>query len=140
MGTLPDIQFIELPNGGGDFSMDTWSFETVRLPHGNGFTNAFRFGSFVYATDFKGMSAAIIERWQGKIHTMIATGLRFKSHKTHNTIEETLELFEALQVKRGILTHMSHEVDFAETSKRLPKHVELAYDGLELAVPPSSSH
>jgi phosphoribosyl 1,2-cyclic phosphate phosphodiesterase len=109
--------------------------ETHLVPHGNAMTNIFRFGNFAYATDFKLFTESAINSWRGKIHTMVASGLRWKEHKTHSTIPETIELFRKLDVERGIITHMSHDVDYLEDSPKLPLGVEFAYDGMQLTVP-----
>jgi phosphoribosyl 1,2-cyclic phosphate phosphodiesterase len=104
------------------------------LPHGNVLTNAFRFGSFAYATDFKSFPSDKRAKWRGKIDTMVASGLRWRDHKTHSTIQETIDLFEDLQVRRGIITHLNHEIDYDLDSKKLPGNVELAFDGMQVLI------
>lgn len=108
--------------------------DPVRLPHGHTHTYAFRFGNFAYATDFKCFPPETIARWRGKIHTMVASGLHFRPHATHSSIPETIELFKALEVKRGIITHLSHEVDYQRDQAQLPSYVELAYDEMTFSV------
>jgi phosphoribosyl 1,2-cyclic phosphate phosphodiesterase len=134
LGGRPDIELTELPLGGGFFRVADMEVETLRLPHGNVMTNAFRFGSFAYATDLKSFPDEAIAKWKGKVHTMVASGLRWSAHRTHSTIEETLGLFEKLGVVRGIVSHLSHEVEYDRDSKRMPKGVELAYDGMTISV------
>lgn len=134
LGGIPDIRLIDLPSGGGRFLVEGLEFETIRLPHGNVMTNAFRFGNFAYATDFKSFPQDCIERWRGKIHTMVASGLRWREHLTHSTINETLLLFEKLGVKKGIVSHLSHEVEYERDSVKMPPGIELAYDGLTFTV------
>jgi len=58
--------------------------------------------------------------------------LRITKHATHFCLEESLEVIEKLRPKRTYLTHVSHELDYYETNAILPKHVELAYDGLHI--------
>ena len=43
-----------------------------------------------------------------------------------------LQLREKQKAKRTYFTHMSHEVEHAETENELPAHVRLAYDGLRI--------
>lgn len=135
LGGRPDINLVALPQGSGTFNVAGMEIDSIKLPHGNVFTNAFRFGQFAYATDFKEFPHEAIERWRGKIHTMVASGLRWREHKTHSTISETLALFKALGVKRGILTHLNHEIEYSRDSKLVPDGVELAYDGLVINCP-----
>lgn len=108
--------------------------EPIFLPHGNMRTTAFRVGSFAYATDFKLFTPEAIKMWKGKVKTMIASGLHYKEHYSHSSIPETLDLFNKLEVERGVLTHLSHLVDYTEVSAKLPDHVSLAYDGMSFQV------
>lgn len=135
LGGRPDIRLLPFPQEHGTTTIADMEMETFLAPHGNAFTNVLRFGRFAYATDFKTLSDANIKAWRGKIHTMVASGLRWRSHKTHSSIDETLEIFKRLDVERGIITHLNHEIDFEVDSRKLPSHVELAFDGLEFVVP-----
>jgi phosphoribosyl 1,2-cyclic phosphate phosphodiesterase len=112
---------------------DSPELDTLRLPHGQlTKVTAFRFGSFAYATDFSRFPSETRSRWRGRVDTMIASGLRWEPHDTHSTIASTLELMEDLEVKRGIITHMSHAVDYAQAQQRLPPWAELAWDGMKI--------
>jgi len=135
LGGRPEILLNPLPSGSGHFTVSDMEIETFLVPHGNALTNIFRFGRFAYATDFKHFTDDVLRAWSGKIHTLVASGLRWKDHKTHSTIPETVKLFEKLGVERGIITHMSHDVDYVEDSKKLPSGVEFAYDGMEIVIP-----
>ena len=109
--------------------------EPAFAPHGAFTTAVFRLGAFAYATDFKALPDALIARWRGQIHTMVASGLHFSPHPTHSTLPETLALFEKLEVKRGIITHMSHEIEHARDSAKLPPNVQLGFDGMSVDAP-----
>lgn len=134
LGGKPDIEIIHLPREATSFQIQGVEIESIRLPHGNVKTNAFRFDNFAYATDFKEFPEESRALWRRKIHTMVASGLRWRPHKTHSIIEETIELFQDLGVKRGIISHLSHEVDYSLDRLRLPEGVEFAYDGLTFEI------
>ena len=135
LGGRPDIQLEPFPVESGTVTIADIEVETFLVPHGNAMTNILRIGKFAYATDFKSFTEEAIRAWRGKIHTMVASGLRWREHKTHSTIAETIDLFAKLKVERGIITHMNHEIDFDEDSLKLPSGVELAYDGMQLVIP-----
>ena len=135
LGGRPDIRLNPLPRSHGTTIIADLDVETFLAPHGNAVTNVFRFGRFAYATDFKSLTEENITAWRGKIHTMVASGLRWRPHKTHSSIDETLDIFKRLDVERGIITHLNHEIDFDVDSRKLPSDVELAFDGLEVIVP-----
>lgn len=132
LGTAPKVVLKDIPIE--PFEVIGLDIETVELPHGNTTTTGFKFGSFVYATDFKTFPKNAIDRWKGKVTTMVASGLRFREHQTHSTITETIELFNSLGVKKGYITHLSHEVDYLRDSHSLPKHVSFAYDNQSFLV------
>lgn len=116
------------------FMVDKLEVEPVYLPHGHVQTAAFRFGRFAYATDFKMFPDEVVDRWRGRIDVMVASGLHFGSHPTHSTIPETLALFSRLGVKRGYITHMTHNVLYAQDCAKLPPQAMLAHDGLSFTV------
>ena len=128
LGTAPKVLLHEVPES--IFKVNDLEIEAIELPHGGILTTAYRIGSFAYATDFKIFSDEHIAKWKGKVKTMVASGLRFREHLTHSTIPETLALFEKLEIEKGYLTHLSHEVDYKRDQNHLPKNVQFAYDGL----------
>jgi phosphoribosyl 1,2-cyclic phosphate phosphodiesterase len=60
--------------------------------------------------------------------------LRHKPHPTHSTVARSLESVEKLAPRRAFFTHICHDLGHACTEERLPPHVRLAYDGLEIEV------
>ncbi|MGJ3241599.1 MAG: MBL fold metallo-hydrolase [Opitutales bacterium] len=65
---------------------------------------------------------------------LVLDGLRPQPHPTHMTIDQAVEAAQTIGASRTLLTHMTFTVDHEETSKRLPPGVNLAYDGLRLAL------
>ena len=95
----------------------------------------FRFGSFTYITD----ANRIEEEERNKIRgseVLVLNALRKEPHLSHFTLDEAISLIQTLQVPRGYLTHLSHQMGLhASVAASLPKGIELAYDGLELHFP-----
>lgn len=133
LGTKPQLELRALGEGevGTVFDME---YEAFRAAHGHQDTTVFRFNNFAYATDFKELSPALIKHWRGKIKIMVASGIHFRTHKTHSVIPETVALFKELGVERGIITHMAHDVDYDTHTAKLPPSVSLAYDGMVIDV------
>ena len=129
LGTVPEISLLAIP-ASNSLQIADLDFETVQLAHGEVVSTAFRTGSFAYVTDFKGFPSALIDRWRGKITTLIISGVHFREHKSHSSIPESLAIATELAVQRCYITHLSHEVDYYRHSDRLPAGIELAYDGL----------
>ncbi len=137
LGAIPSV--VLHPIEGGPIKVGPFVVEPVRLPHGHVNTCGFKFERFAYATDFKAFPAETIEKWRGTLDVMVASGIHFGQHPTHSVIPETIELFRKLQVRRGIISHLAHEVDFEYHKQYLPQGVEFAYDGLEIDLKPTVS-
>lgn len=132
IGTKPQVElrtFAEAP-----FSLYGVSIEPFTLPHGPFRTTAFRFGRFLYATDFKAFPKQLIEKLRGKVDTVVASAVHFGTHPSHSTVPETVALLEQLEVTRGVLTHMGHEIDVLRDVDKLRGPVEYGHDGLTFDV------
>jgi phosphoribosyl 1,2-cyclic phosphate phosphodiesterase len=62
--------------------------------------------------------------------TLVLDALRDRSHPTHLSLEQAIAVAERLQPRRTIFTHMSHELDYDSVNARLPRSMELGYDGM----------
>jgi len=100
----------------------------IPLEHGAGVSCGYRIGSFAYLTDCSAIPSASLALLQGVV-TVVIDGLRWSSHPFHFNIEGAIAAMHQLQVRRTILTHLTHEVSHAEGHK-LPGGVEFAYDGM----------
>ena len=106
----------------------------VRLQHGPFFkVLGFRFGNVAYCTDTNSIPAESRERLQG-LDVLILDCLRRDPHTTHFGLDEALAVAADLAPKRTLLTHISHDLDHDEVSAELPPGVEMAYDGLSIAL------
>ena len=49
------------------------------------------------------------------------------------TLDEAIDLIHELNVPKGYLTHISHQLGkYADVNSALPEGIELAYDGMQL--------
>lgn len=133
-GTTPDLALHEITPG-KPFQILGIDAEAATVEHGNQEVTVFRIGGLVYATDFKTLPDDLIARWRGKVHTMVASGLRMTSHPTHSSLPETVAIMQKLEVKQGIITHLGHEIDYQAVSRPLPANIRLAFDGLSVECP-----
>lgn len=92
----------------------------------------FRVGKFAYITDANYISDESMALLEG-VEILVLNALRLKKHLSHFTLDEAIEVAEKLRVKAAYFTHISHLLGkHEEISKRLPAHMQLAYDGLSL--------
>jgi phosphoribosyl 1,2-cyclic phosphodiesterase len=68
------------------------------------------------------------------VHTLVLDALRDRPHTTHFSVAEAVKAAERIGAVRTYFTHISHELGHQVTSARLPRGVELAYDGLVLEI------
>lgn len=115
----------------GPFSIKNLEFEPIEVYHGEMPVFGFRIADFAYVTDVNRIPPESLSRLRG-LDCLVLDGLQFKSHRTHFSIGEALEVIEELAPKRAFLVHMSHAVDHSTANAGFPRGVELAYDGLQL--------
>lgn len=110
--------------------------EIIPLPvsHGNVTVMGFRLNDISYLTDVKSIPDSTKELIKGS-KLLVLSGLRWEpEHPTHLTIPEAAELAEELEVPQTYLIHMNSYVNHEESNKKLPNHIQLAYDQLIVEV------
>jgi phosphoribosyl 1,2-cyclic phosphate phosphodiesterase len=130
-GGIPQVDVHEV--GSEPFLATRVRVVPVPLWHGRMPILGFRLGTFAYLTDCNRIpdeSWALVEG----IETLVIDALRDEPHTTHFTVADALEAIERIAPRRAFLTHMTHDLGHAATTARLPRGVELSYDGLELDV------
>jgi phosphoribosyl 1,2-cyclic phosphate phosphodiesterase len=117
----------------GAFNLLGATIEPLSVIHGRLPVTAFKIGRFAYVTDCNLIPDEACAVLKG-LDLLIIDALRFKSHPTHMTVDQSLEYIERLRPRRALLTHISHDIKHEDTSGRLPAGVEIAYDGLRVDV------
>lgn len=105
----------------------------VRQLHGDIASLGFRFGNVAYSPDIGGIPEASLPLLAG-LDLWIIDALRPMPHPSHFSVKQALEWIGRLGAKRGILTHMTNELDYDALRRELPPHVEPAYDGMVVHV------
>jgi phosphoribosyl 1,2-cyclic phosphate phosphodiesterase len=102
--------------------------------HGAIQIQGYRLNDFSYLTDVKSIPDETREKIKGS-NVMVLSGLRWEpSHPTHLTIPEAVDIADELEIPMTYLIHMNSYVDHEESNRKLPDHVRLAYDQLEITV------
>jgi phosphoribosyl 1,2-cyclic phosphate phosphodiesterase len=117
----------------GEFNLFGLSIEPLTVIHGRLPVTAFRINDFAYVTDCNLIPDETCRRLLG-LDLLVIDALRFKSHPTHMSLDQSLEYIRRLRPRRSLLTHISHDIKHAVTSCHLPAGVEIAYDGLTVEV------
>ena len=102
--------------------------------HGKINVQGYRIGDLSYMTDVKSIPDETKEKVKGS-KVLVLSGLRWApEHPTHLTIPEAVELADELGIDQTYLIHMNSYVDHKYTNEKLPDHVQLAYDMLEISL------
>lgn len=119
----------------GAFDLNGLRVTPFEVEHGTTPTYGYLFESggrrVGYAPDCAAMSDAVVERLRG-IDVMILDALRDRPHKTHLTVEASVRLLQRIEAGRSYLVHLCHDLDHDATQQRMPRGVEVSYDGLVL--------
>jgi phosphoribosyl 1,2-cyclic phosphate phosphodiesterase len=97
--------------------------------HGEILSLGFRFGNVLYSPDICGVPESALPLLEG-LDLWIVDALRPVTHASHFSVKQALEWIERVGAKRGILTHMTVELDYETLSRQLPPNVEVGYDGM----------
>lgn len=91
----------------------------------------FKIGDFAYITDIKDYEDDIIGLIKGA-NTLVISALKDERTPYHLSFDQAIEFSKKVGAKKTYLTHLSHDVNYLQHSKKLPQGVYLAYDGLKL--------
>ena len=133
-GGLPDLDLREVT---GPITIGEHRIVPVPLLHGRRPILGFRFGAFAYLTDCNAIPEAAWPLLQD-LDTVVLDALRHRSHPTHFSLSEAVEMARRIGARQTYFTHMCHDLSHAETCAALPKGMALSYDGLSLTFPHSA--
>jgi phosphoribosyl 1,2-cyclic phosphate phosphodiesterase len=118
---------------GASFDLFGLEFTPIPILHGRAQIYGFRFGNAAYLTDHSEIPEASLDRLRG-LDVLFLDALRYKPHPTHSTVDRSIATAQQVAAKRVFFTHICHDLAHARTEERLPPHIRLAYDGLEIEV------
>ena len=114
------------------FLIDNLDVAPIQVMHGKLPVLGYRIQDIAYLTDVKTIAAEEKEKLKN-LDVLIVNALRIEEHPTHFNLQEALEFVQEIEPKRTYFTHISHKLGFhKEVSKKLPKNVFLAFDGLKI--------
>lgn len=127
VGAVPKLVFQRI--GVEPFEVLGARVTPIRLQHGPRFeVLGFRIGDVAYCTDTNEIPPESWPLLEG-LDVLILDALRDRPHATHFSLDQAVEVARRLRPRRTLFTHVSHELDFEETNRRLPQGMDLAYDG-----------
>lgn len=125
------LDLIEAPSS---FHLGNVRVQTLPVTHGDLDILGYRLNDFSYLTDVKEIPESTLDLIKGS-KVLVLSALRWDPrHPTHLTIPEAVEIIEELGVPKAYLIHMNSYVDHEPTNKKLPDHINLAYDEQQIFI------
>lgn len=106
----------------------------IELRHGSEAALGFRFGGLAYTPDVNDIPPAS-ERLLEGLDVWIVDALRDTPHPSHFSLDDALAWIERLKPKRAVLTNLHTDLDYATLKRRVPAHVDVAFDGMRIETP-----
>ena len=129
---VPEINLHTVKNKA--FSVNNEKIIPIEVMHYKLPVIGYRIKDFTYITDANFISDKEIEKIKGS-KVIVLNALRKKSHISHFSLHEAIELLQQIKPEQAFLTHISHQMGLHnKVEKELPHFVKLAYDGLILDV------
>lgn len=102
--------------------------------HGGGHSLGIRIGNFAYSTDVSGFPQESEKFLHGLDVWVVDCNCATDTDKSHSHLEKSLDWIKKYKPKKAYLSHLDYTLDYAAVSARLPDHVALAYDDLEIEI------
>ena len=125
----PALEFQSI--GPAPFDLLGTRIRPFRLLHGGTPVLGFRIGDVAYATDCNEIPDDSWPVLEG-LDVLVLDALWEEPHPAHFNVSQALEVIERVRPRRAYLTHVSHRLEYEATNARLPPHVQLSYDGLQV--------
>lgn len=99
--------------------------------HGKWRSLGFRIGDFAYSTDVNELPEDAFKALEG-VRIWVVDCLSYKQSYTHSTVAQTLDWIKRVKPELAVLTHMTHDIDYATLAEELPAGAVPGYDGMIL--------
>lgn len=90
-----------------------------------------RVKDFAYVIDILEYDPSIFKHLEG-VRILVISGMTWKRTNAHIGIYEVIGFVEKVGCEQAYLTHMAHEVEHELANGKLPRGIQVAYDGLKL--------
>jgi len=134
-GGIPLLELRPIDSATSRVDVEGVPVTPISLQHGSRECLGYRVDDLAYVTDCSLIPAHSLERLRD-LDVLVLDCLRIAPHGTHFNLEQALQTIETLRPARTFLTHLGHDFDYrtwsGPRSRKLPKGVSLAYDGLKI--------
>ncbi len=116
------------------FKIKNLTLYPIAQNHGNTESLGFRIDDTVaYTTDLNYFINFDVEQLKG-IKLWVLGGVTAHETHKHVSLQQAFEWFDTVKPERMVITHLSANMDYDTITAKLPKGVELAYDGMRITL------
>lgn len=127
---VPRFDIREIPD---ELHVGGMEIQTFLVDHGTTPVIGLRVNGFAYITDVSFIPPAA-EAKLNDLDYLVLDAVRYKHHPNHLSMSEAIIVAQRIGAKKTYLTHLSDDYDHDKVNAELPDGIELAYDGLRLAI------
>ena len=120
---------VEVTGAGG-----TIVLRPVKVNHGSIDALGFRIGDLAYLPDVASIPDDAWPMFEN-LDVWVLDALRRKPHPTHAHLDRALEWMARARPRRGVLTNMHVDMDYATVEAETPDHITPAFDGMVIRQP-----
>ncbi len=128
-----NFDFQTLPDDNGSVTFGDLRLKYISYTQSGMKVNGFRCNNLSYVTDIHEYSEKIFNLLKGT-STLVVSALRWEQSPVHFSLDEAIDFANKIGAKQTYFTHITHDIDYETTSKKLPACMALSYDGLEIEV------
>ncbi len=127
------LDFHVLSSDAGEFSIGGASFQFFSYYQVDMKVTGYRWGNFAYVSDIRQYSDEIFSHLKG-VEVLVLSALRPVPTAMHFSVEEAIAFSRRVGARTTYLTHIAHDLEYAQTNALLPPDVRLSYDGLKISI------
>jgi len=124
-----DCQVLEEERGEVDFLGHRVGY--CHYSQGGMKVTGFRIGNFAYISDIHDYEPSVFDSLKG-VKALVLSALRQAPTHLQLSVEEAVEFARKVGAEHTRLTHLSHFLEHEKVNAKLPKDVQLGYDGLTM--------
>jgi phosphoribosyl 1,2-cyclic phosphate phosphodiesterase len=99
--------------------------------HGDIVSLGFRIGDLAYCSDVSALDERALPHLED-LDVWVIDALQYRPHRSHFSLQQTLDWIDKLKPRRAVLTHMHTPLDYQTVMDETPEHVVPAYDGMNI--------
>jgi phosphoribosyl 1,2-cyclic phosphate phosphodiesterase len=120
-GGIPLLDLHPLLTGPNLVAQET--FQIYALPHGHEESLCFMHKKLGYIIDCREVPETVLQNFRdAKLEILIIDCVRYEPHPTHLHLDLALKYIQEISPRIAILTHMGHELDYLDLTKKIQRH------------------